>query len=89
MTPACITVSSSIINSMDRTVDPCNDFYEYACGGWVNSHPIPSGQSRWGTFGVMWQENQLLMRNALGKFFIAFELNLLIDCTCSKHFSWF
>ncbi len=65
--PACITVSSSIINALNMDVDPCDDFYDYACGGWVEAHPIPSGHSRWGTFGVMWQENQLILKNALGK----------------------
>lgn len=67
MTPACVTVASAIINSMDRNVNPCDDFYEYACGGWVETNPLPDGKSIWGAFGKLWQENQLVMKNVLGE----------------------
>lgn len=67
LTPACVTVASSMVNAMDLKADPCTDFYQYACGGWIDSHPIPSGHSRWGTFSVLWQENQVIMKKAIDK----------------------
>lgn len=65
LTPACVTVASSVLNAMDTSIDPCDDFFRYACGGWIKSHPIPTGHSRWGTFGVLWKENQVVMKHVI------------------------
>ena len=68
LSKTCVTVSSSILNSMDETVDPCDDFYQFACGGWLKSHPIPAGESRWDTFGVLRKANQIVLKNVLGEY---------------------
>jgi len=44
--------------SMDRTADPCEDLYQYSCGGWIRNNPIPADQSSWSTYGKTYVDNQ-------------------------------
>jgi endothelin-converting enzyme/putative endopeptidase len=44
--------------SMDRTADPCQDLYQYSCGGWMKNNPLPGDQSSWSVYGKLHQENQ-------------------------------
>jgi len=46
------------VNAMDRTADPCEDLYQFACGGWIKNNPIPADQSRWSTYGKAYVDNQ-------------------------------
>ncbi len=43
---------------MDATANPCEDFYQYSCGGWVENNPIPADQARWSVYGKLYQDNQ-------------------------------
>ncbi|RZF31949.1 hypothetical protein LSTR_LSTR012419 [Laodelphax striatellus] len=65
LTETCVTTAASLITSIDSSTDPCEDFYQYACGSWVRANPIPDGKSLWGTFTKLDQQNQLVVKNAL------------------------
>uniref|UniRef100_A0AAQ4Q1I6 Endothelin-converting enzyme 1 n=1 Tax=Gasterosteus aculeatus aculeatus TaxID=481459 RepID=A0AAQ4Q1I6_GASAC len=67
LTEPCINVASAVMRALDRSVDPCHDFYNYACGGWVKKNPLPEGKSRWGPFSDLWEHNILAMKHLLGK----------------------
>ena len=53
------------VTSMDRTVDPCVDFFKYSCGGWIKNNPIPPDQSSWDTYSKMQDENRMRLREIL------------------------
>ncbi|KAG7198912.1 hypothetical protein KM043_015729 [Ampulex compressa] len=46
-TEECDIMAKIIKNSMDEMADPCQDFYQYACGKWGNNNPIPADQEVW------------------------------------------
>src|SRR5260370_2089829 len=49
------------IPSMDRSVDPCANFYLYSCGGWIQKNPLPPRQPRWNVYAQLAQEHQLFL----------------------------
>jgi len=53
------------VTSMDRSVDPCVDFFQYSCGGWIKNNPIPPDQSSWDTYSKMQDENRSRLRGIL------------------------
>ncbi|HEY6339571.1 MAG TPA: M13 family metallopeptidase [Candidatus Sulfotelmatobacter sp.] len=53
------------VTSMDKSVDPCVDFFQYSCGGWIKRNPIPPDQSSWDTYSKMQDENTARLRGIL------------------------
>ena len=46
------------LTSLDRSVDPCVNFYQFTCGGWQKNNPIPADQASWSVYAKLATENQ-------------------------------
>ncbi|HLW51219.1 MAG TPA: M13 family metallopeptidase [Candidatus Angelobacter sp.] len=53
------------LNAIDKSADPCADFYQYSCGGWLKNNPIPADQPAWGRFSELAENNRQFLREIL------------------------
>jgi putative endopeptidase len=50
---------------MDRTVEACEDFFQYANGSWLRNTQIPASEARWGTFNILADSNNSILKQIL------------------------
>ena len=55
------------LNAIDKSIDPCVDFYQYACGTWMKNNPVPADKSRWGRYDELADHNLYVLRDILSE----------------------
>jgi putative endopeptidase len=53
------------ITSMDRSIDPCVNLYQYSCGSWKQQNPIPPDQTSWSVYAKLYEDNLTFLRGIL------------------------
>jgi endothelin-converting enzyme/putative endopeptidase len=53
------------VTAMDKAANPCDDFYQYSCGGWIAHNPIPADQASWSVYGKLSDENSRFLWGVL------------------------
>ncbi|XP_068624947.1 neprilysin-2 [Battus philenor] len=64
-TPGCVHTASKLLKNMDLTIDPCDEFYDYACGSFVKSTRIPDDKTSVNTFSIITDQLQEQIRTLL------------------------
>ncbi|XP_057218391.1 membrane metallo-endopeptidase-like 1 isoform X1 [Triplophysa rosa] len=64
-TPECVTAAARLLQNMDPSVKPCQNFYQYACGGWIERHVIPETSSLHSVFNILRDELEIVLKGVL------------------------
>uniref|UniRef100_A0A8C8HBR1 Membrane metallo-endopeptidase-like 1 n=1 Tax=Oncorhynchus tshawytscha TaxID=74940 RepID=A0A8C8HBR1_ONCTS len=75
-TPECVTAAARLLQNMDATVEPCQNFYQYACGGWLERHVIPETSSRHSVFDILRDRLEIVLK---GQTVTCFHRNLRVS----------
>uniref|UniRef100_A0A8C6S3H1 Membrane metallo-endopeptidase-like 1 n=1 Tax=Nannospalax galili TaxID=1026970 RepID=A0A8C6S3H1_NANGA len=65
VTPGCVVAAARILQNMDQSKKPCDNFYQYACGGWLQRHVIPETNSRYSVFDILRDELEVILKGVL------------------------
>uniref|UniRef100_A0A669E3A0 Membrane metalloendopeptidase like 1 n=1 Tax=Oreochromis niloticus TaxID=8128 RepID=A0A669E3A0_ORENI len=81
-TADCVTAAARLLQNMDESVKPCDNFYQYACGGWLERHVIPETSSRHSVFDILRDKLEIVLKGQLGEIFSVGQCGLqYFDCS--------
>lgn len=59
-------IAARLLQNMDKSVTPCDNFYQYACGGWLERHVIPETSSRHSVFDILRDKLEIVLKGQPG-----------------------
>ncbi|ELK38368.1 Phosphate-regulating neutral endopeptidase [Myotis davidii] len=65
--PECIEAAAAILSKVNPSVDPCHNFFRFACDGWINSNPIPEDMPSYGVYPWLRHNVDLKLKEAIEK----------------------
>ncbi|CAM2096761.1 phosphate-regulating neutral endopeptidase PHEX [Caretta caretta] len=67
LTSECVEVAASILSKINQSVDPCENFFRFACDGWTSNNPIPEDSSNYGVYPWLRHNVDLKLKALLQK----------------------
>ncbi|KAM6980057.1 membrane metallo-endopeptidase-like 1 [Aplochiton taeniatus] len=64
-TAECVTAAARLLQNMDGSREPCDNFYQYACGGWLERHVIPETNYRHSVFDILRDKLEIVLKGVL------------------------
>uniref|UniRef100_UPI0037E91C72 phosphate-regulating neutral endopeptidase PHEX n=1 Tax=Semicossyphus pulcher TaxID=241346 RepID=UPI0037E91C72 len=65
LSPECIEAAGSVLSKLDQSINPCEDFYSFSCGGWLKENPIPEDSSSYGIYPWLRQHVDIRLKELL------------------------